>query len=259
MTNGLSFASRLDVLDISLLGDIESQTTDDDKRSLLALHAACRRAHGEFRWLEIGSHLGGSLQALVRDPACVRIDSIDPRPEVLADERMEAVLYPDNSTERMLELLGALPGADVEKIYTHEAATPDLKPSEFSRPHACFIDGEHTDEACAADAQFCQETIRGSGLIVFHDVGLIYRAANAFVDGLSKAGTPHTVAYLPSSVLAVEIGAGVVLDDPAVVGRRLAAADGVLWLLRGTDRYRALLGARRARLLRKLGLLPREW
>jgi hypothetical protein len=63
------FEAQLNELDTSLLDEIESQTSADDKRSLLALHVACRRVHREFRWLEIGSHLGGSLQALVRDPA----------------------------------------------------------------------------------------------------------------------------------------------------------------------------------------------
>jgi hypothetical protein len=253
------FESQLNELDVGLLEEIESQTSADDKRSLLALHLACRRAYGQFRWLEIGSHLGGSLQALVRDPACVRIDSIDPRPELLGDERMSPQRYPDNSTARMLELLGRLPEADLEKLHTYEAGTPELNGSDFSPAHVCFIDGEHTDDACAQDARFCQEVIRGEGLILFHDVGVIYRAVAEFAEQLSTDGLESRVAYLPDSLFAIEVGGGALLEDPAVVGRRLEAGRGVLWLLGSNDRYRALLQARRARTLRRLGLLPRDF
>jgi hypothetical protein len=254
-----SLESQLNELDIGLLADIESQTTDEDKRSLLALHAACRRVHGEFRWLEIGSHLGGSLQALVRDAACVRIDSIDPRPEELPDERIQAIHYEGNSTERMLDLLGRLPGADLEKLRTHEATSSDLQPADFPSPHVCFIDGEHTDEACAEDIRFCHVALGGNGLIAFHDIGVIYGAVTDYIKQLTNSGTPYRVAYLPDLVFAIEIGDSVLLDDAAVVGRRLESGNGVLFLLWSNDRYRGLLHARRARMLRKLRLLPRDW
>src|SRR3954452_18480154 len=111
MSQAVQFEAQLGSLNPDLLGAIESQTSPQDKRSLLALHLACRRQRSPFRWLEIGSHLGGSLQALFQDPPCVAIDSIDPRPEQLPDERLGPVSYPGNSTERMLELLGDLPEA----------------------------------------------------------------------------------------------------------------------------------------------------
>ena len=253
------FESQINELDIGLLEEVESQTSADDKRSLLALHLGCRRVYRQFHWLEIGSHLGGSLQALVRDPACVRIDSIDPRPELLGDERLSPQRYPENSTERMVELLGRLPEADLDKLHTYEAGTPELHGSDFPPAHVCFIDGEHTDDACAQDARFCREAIRGKGLILFHDIGIIYRAVAAFAQQLSSEGVDYDVAYLPDSLFAIELGNGTLLEDPAVVGRRLEAGQGVLWLLRSNDRYRALLQARRARTLRRLGLLPRDF
>src|SRR4051812_45634366 len=117
----MGFEAALESLDTALLRKIRSQTTYEDKRSLLALHLACRRTLGSFRWLEIGSHLGGSLQALIRDPACVAIESIDSRPERLSDERIATVAYPENSTQRMVQLLRELPEADVEKLRTYEA------------------------------------------------------------------------------------------------------------------------------------------
>ncbi len=80
-----------------LFNHIPSQTTLNDKRALLALHEVNRaRTNGNFVYLEIGSHLGGSLQALVLDPACSKIISIDPRPHKFADERGLDLTYHSN-------------------------------------------------------------------------------------------------------------------------------------------------------------------
>lgn len=99
------FAQRIEQLDTSLLELIPAQLEEDDRRSLLALHAACSQTYGTFAYLEIGSHLGGSLQALVRDPACTAAISIDPRPAWQPDERGPQFGYSDNSTARMLSLI----------------------------------------------------------------------------------------------------------------------------------------------------------
>jgi hypothetical protein len=250
-----AFDDRLQELDLSLLSSIESQTTEFDRRSLLALHLACRRAHAEFTWLEIGSHLGGSLQTLVRDPACTRIDSIDPRPRAQDDERGEHYAYPGNSTERMLGLLGGLDGADVAKLHTHEASTGEIDPAALPRPQVCFIDGEHTDRAAAADARFCRAVLRDQGLIVFHDVGIVYRAVRAFVDGVRAEGVPTELAYLPDSLFAVELGASRILAHEAVTRQRLEAHWGALWLLDSNDPFRRALDRPVLRTLRRLGWL----
>ena len=251
----MSFETELGELDVGLLGTVPSQTTEFDRRSLLALHLACREVLGRFAWLEIGSHLGGSLQALVRDPACRRIDSIDPRPPAQDDERGERYDYPGNSTARMLELLRALPGADLDKLHAHDAAAPDLDPEALPPPAVCFIDGEHTDRSAAADAAFCRRVLRDEGLIVFHDTGIVYRAVRRFVDAVRGEGLPVELAYLPDSLFCVELGAPRLLDHPAVVRQRLEAHWGVLWLLQSNDRFRSALDRPLPRLLRRGGLL----
>jgi Methyltransferase domain len=247
---------RLEELDLGLFDSIESETSDEDRRSLLALQLACRRRHPRFGWLEVGSYLGGSLQAVIRDPACTRIDSIDPRPEEFSDERLRpSISYPDNSTERMTELLRELDGADLDKLVTHEASSAELEPGAMEHPRVCFVDGEHTDRACEADADFCRRAVADDGVIVFHDIWIVYWAIRTFVSRLVDGGVPHRLAYLPDSIVAVEIGPGDLLDDPAVVARRLDAAPGVLWLVGMNNKYRSALQGRRARLLRRLGLL----
>ena len=259
--NGLAnrestIGEMLEALDLGLFDSIESETSDEDRRSLLALQLACRRRHPRFGWLEVGSHLGGSLQAVIRDPACVRIDSIDPRPEEFSDERLRpSISYPGNSTERMIGLLRELDGADPDKLVTHEASTPEVDPVEMEHPRVCFIDGEHTDSSCEVDADFCRRAVVDDGVIAFHDIVVIYRGIRSFVSGLEDEGVPHRVAYLPDNIVAVEIGPGDLLDDPAVVARRLDAGPGVLWLVGINNKYRGALQGRRGRVLRRLGLL----
>ena len=105
---------------------ILAQTDEWDKQALLALHDASAHEFGSFGYLEIGSYLGGSLQAVVRDPRCTKLMSIDPRPATAADNRTGTWSYPDNTTAHMLELLGDLPGADVSKVDTFEVGTDAL-------------------------------------------------------------------------------------------------------------------------------------
>ena len=75
---------RIDDLDLSVFDLVPSQTSDAEKRSLLAVQRAVARRFGAYNYLEIGSHLGGSLQPHVRDPRCAHIDSIDLRPQTAA-------------------------------------------------------------------------------------------------------------------------------------------------------------------------------
>jgi hypothetical protein len=97
------FEERLRALDLHLFDAIPSQTSRRDRRCLLAMQVVCRERFGEYAYLEIGSHLGGSLQTHVLDPRCRRLYSIDSRPNVQPDDRGKLDLYPGNATERMVK------------------------------------------------------------------------------------------------------------------------------------------------------------
>ena len=58
------FEAQINRLDVALFGHIFSATTQEDKRSLLAVQRAVRelKAAQGYVYLEIGSYLGGSLQ-----------------------------------------------------------------------------------------------------------------------------------------------------------------------------------------------------
>jgi hypothetical protein len=218
-----ALAARVAALDTTLLASIESETTEPDRRSLLALHAAVAE-RGPFRYLEIGSHLGGSLQALVADARCTEIVSIDTRPASQPDDRGQTFHYEDNSTERMLGLLDAVPGADLSKVRTFEVGTDRLAPSELpGAPALCLIDGEHTKEAALTDARFCLEALGDTGIIAFHDSNIVQPAIDDFVRSLGERR--HAAFQLPDSVAVVQVGADDLPRSP-YVRRALSGAAG---------------------------------
>ena len=209
-----ALAARVAALDTTLFASIESQTTEPDRRSLLALHAAVAE-RGPFRYLEIGSHLGGSLQALVADVRCTEIVSIDTRPAAQPDDRGQLFHYEDNSTERMLGLLGEVPGADPGKVRTFEVGTDVLAAAELpGAPALCLIDGEHTQAAVLSDARFCLEALGETGIIAFHDSNVIQAAIDDFVRSLGTR--PHAAFQLPDSVAVVQVGADDLPHSPFV-------------------------------------------
>jgi len=198
-----AFERALASLDITLFDHFRSQTKLRDRLTLLALHNACRDFYGTFRYLEIGSYLGGSLQALIRDPRCVEIVSIDARPDVAPDDRLGQVAYEGTTTEQMLEHLRSLPGADLTKLRTFDASTEDLEDVGPFRPQLCFIDGEHTHEAALRDARFCHR-VMGDGMLAFHDRAIVNPAIEEFLGDLSPGS--HSSLPVRGGIRIVEIG-----------------------------------------------------
>jgi len=265
MSNSNDRVSQIEALDPVLFSTIPSQSTASDQRALLALHAAARRAYGAFDYLEIGSHIGGSLQALIVDPACTSIVSIDPRPKAFADERGILSEYPDNSTARMLEHLAKVPGADLGKIRTIESRAEDVDPETITpRPHICFIDAEHTTIASFNDARFCLRVARAGGCIAFHDSNVVYAGIQVFLTELEKAGTTFTAYLLPDTVFVVELGEGRLIKDPRVMECFMNSWRGYTFALGQMEWYRQVLKKplfrllRRTRFVRRLFVVP-EW
>ena len=210
------FADRVAALDTRLFAHIASETSDGDRRSLLAVHSGVAARTDPFSYLEIGSHLGGTLQVVIADQRCAGVVSIDPRPPGQPDDRPDQSWfeYSDNSTERMLKLLQDVPGADLAKLETVEESTENLAPGRFVRPDFCFIDGEHTYRAALRDARFCRTVMQGAGIIAFHDFHIIERA---ILDFLRETPRPRRGYLLLNSVFVVELGAiRSLLSDPGI-------------------------------------------
>jgi Methyltransferase domain len=238
-------AGRIAALDTSLFDSIETETTPQDRRSLLALHEACAQHYGSFSYLEIGSHLGGSLQVLIRDERCQRIVSIDARPSSQPDERGHDWPYPDNTTARMRSLLASVPGASLGKLETIDASTETLDSEALGmRPALCFIDGEHTDDAVVRDARFCHRALGGRGWIAFHDCGIVYRGVRSFLEELADSGVEHRTYFLPDTIIVLELGEKRLAETPQVLEQILANAQGYLRTLHDNDKYREALRRR---------------
>jgi hypothetical protein len=251
--SGPELADRITRLDTTLFDHIEAQIDPEDRRSLLALHSACRSIFGTFSYLEIGSHLGGSLQIFVRDPSCRAIVSIDPRPDSQPDERGIHYEYDGNSTARMLQLLGAIPGADLTKLQTIELSTHEIDPGELPfSPQLAFVDGEHTDRATLGDARFCEAAMHGHGCIVFHDAAVVYRALGEFLSGLENDGRTFHACLLPSSILAVELGDARILTSEPVAELSGEGYKAYLRALEHTEPYRREYRLLTHRVLRRI-------
>lgn len=232
------FQARITRLDVSLFNHVASQTTENEKKALLALQQALGTLQ-PFVYLEIGSYLGGSLQPYLLDHRCSNVISIDPRDDAAGDVRGIKGAY-GVSVDDMLNGLKKIPGADLKKLHTIEASAAVLSTRELpQRPDICFIDGEHTDMAVLTDARFCLSALAENGVIVFHDANLVYGGIEAFVRELATSGRPFRAFNFLDSVFFIEIGNMRISQAEPVCSLLRESYRGYLWSLAQTDHYRA--------------------
>jgi hypothetical protein len=238
---------------IAIFAPIQAQLTDADKRSLLAVQWALRGLYNGYTYLEIGSHLGGSLQPHLLDHCCSTVISIDARPVAVADDRVDAVPYPANSTAHMLALLRTVAGDEIRKIATidADASTVDLARLP-AQPHLCFIDGEHTERAALSDYTWCQKALRDDGVILFHDANIVFPAIAKILDGL-KATKRNVRSYvLPSTIFVIEFGEARLHTCNAIQALLLNNSEAYLYGLMSMLHYRDVYSSRTMQMLRRI-------
>jgi hypothetical protein len=211
------FIEKIENLDVTLFAHIPSQTSVGDRRSLLAVQRATGRRHESYAYLEIGSHLGGSIQPYLVDHRCMRIYSIDPRPVLLPDDRSPEYVseYPENSTERMLRLLEAVDPGGISKIQCFETDASKLDRDAIrEKPRVAFIDGEHTRDAVLSDFAFCIAVIAPGGAILFHDFYILHGAIAEIVTSLKAEHRDFTALKLDGNMFGIFLDPSLVLSDP---------------------------------------------
>jgi predicted O-methyltransferase YrrM len=234
-----NFDQAIASLDLKLFEQIQSQSTDNDKRSLLAIQLAVRNLRTPYNYLEIGSYLGGSIQPHLLDDHCRLIVSIDRRPLQQPDARGFDYTYLNNSTERMLEQLRNVDACKLGKITTIDGDSRSLHPSVVSEKiDLCFIDGEHTDEAALADFKFCLEVLNPDGCIAFHDAQITYNGLADCVNYLEQRGIEFKAYPLPNSVFLIEIGDFPIHKEQAIFDRLVNNHESYLYSLQENDQYR---------------------
>ncbi len=197
----------IETLDIAVF-QVETHSTLNDRASFLRVQTLARSVFGRYIYLEIGSHIGGSLFPHLIDPACEAAVSVDPRPAALPDERAELIHYPQNSTARMIDVLSErLPSAAMAKLTTIESDVSAVRP-EAVEPKAtlAFIDGVHTNTSCFSDFAGVLQLMKPDCIVCFHDANLIADAiinAERFLDHL---GIAHQTVILPDTVAVMGLG-----------------------------------------------------
>jgi hypothetical protein len=247
------FEQSINDLDLKLFEKISSQSSVNDKQSLLACQLAARELTGGYTYLEIGSYLGGSIQPHLLDEKCLKIYSIDKRPLVQPDERGVEYTYLNNSTARMLENLKKVAPERVDRITAIDGETRRIAPSEIKdKITLCYIDGEHTDEAVMADFKFCLAVAAENGMIIFDDANIIYNGIADCLEHLKQNSIGFRAYNLPDKVFAVELGDFPAHQNRAILERLLNNYEGYLYSLQSNDLYRRFVNKKPFRLYRKL-------
>ena len=250
----LDFEQRIKDLDLSLFGGVFCQSDVDDQMSWLAVQRSIRQMWPRYVYLEIGSHLGGSLQQHLLDPFCLKIISIDKRPEWQPDDRGKPCLYPDNSTARMIENLRAIAPENISKIQCFDCDAKDIDVGEITTPvHICFIDGEHTRSAVLSDFEFCLKVCDKAGVICFHDARVIWPALGAIMASLRRRGYRFEAYKLPGETFAICFGNCPVMHDEFIVKSGMDARQFINMM-----RMRPLGGAARRLMPRKMYLVAKR-
>jgi hypothetical protein len=229
------FTRRLQTLDLSLFETVPTQSSAGDRQSWLAVQRSVRDPSG-YTYLEIGSHLGGSIQQHLVDPWCRRIISIDKRPLEQPDIYYGVYKYEGNSTARMLDNLRKVAPDNLHKIVCHECDAKDVNPTLITDPpQFCLIDGEHTEAAVVWDFEFCLRVCDPNGAICFHDDGTLYKTIARILSTLKRRGVPFTARKLGGVTFGIFLG-----KCPAQVDRWIQqhSRNGSFWL------HRRLIGKR---------------
>jgi len=202
-----NFDLLIDGLDLRLFEKIKSQTSDGDKRSLLACQKALRGMVSEYTYLEIGSYRGGSIQPHLLDERCRKIYSIDKRISTQSDERGFDPIYESNTIPVMIENLKEVSTTGVSKLECIDSAVREIDPAAIiESPQVCFVDGEHTDEAAWRDFNFCLSVMPKDGALIFHDAPIIYNGLYRIIQFLVEQGFRFRAYNLPDALFVVELG-----------------------------------------------------
>ena len=191
--------NSIDNIDITIFEKTPSQTSKIDRRCLLAIQRHIRNNRDYYNYVEIGFHLGGSIQPHLLDNKCQHILSIDPRHFKQADDRCAGSYYDyqGNSTDRMLNLLGQVCHDQLYKIETIEEGSSNIDIDHISNNYdLIFIDGEHTRDAVKKEFDFSLKLIKDKGVIILHDFWTIKDAIVDIEKSLRKSGKEHIGVYL---------------------------------------------------------------
>jgi hypothetical protein len=203
---------------------VESQISHNDKLSFLRLQRLVRSRLESYVYIEVGSHLGGTLAPHLADPRCRMATSIDSRPLELPDARGCSFVYPGNSTARMVEgLKSVLPGHCLAKLSTFDLDAAEVRHTEVKgRADLVMIDGEHTIVAAFSDAMSLLPVVSENAVISFHDADVVADAIRNLERFFTYTGVKFATLFLPDKVCAIGLRG---MADPIATELGLHALD----------------------------------
>jgi len=201
---GIKAANAINAADASAFV-VESQTSHNDKVSLLRIQRLIGSRLDTYAYAEVGSHLGGTLAPHLADPHCRMAISIDPRPLEHPDAFGRSFVYNGNSTARMLEVLrSALPESCLAKLTTFDLDAAEVPRAEINaRADLLMIDGEHTVVAAFSDVMSLLPVVSENAVLSFHDANLVADAIRNLERFFSYADVKFATVFLADNVCAI--------------------------------------------------------
>jgi len=167
-------------------------------------------ARGPYRYVEIGSYLGRTLQPHLQDPDCTAVLSIDLRPEVTADERGDLDVYKDVTADDMIARLAQVcTPAEMAKLTALTAGSEVLaeRPGDGLYDLA-LIDGAHTIEAAFDDFMNLLPAMSPDGLILFDDTSIVLPGIKNAMALLRARDIRHFAVFGRGGVTVLGLGRG---------------------------------------------------
>jgi hypothetical protein len=124
------------------------------------------------------------MHALVADPRCRTIISIDRRAVVTPGAQSYPAEYPDNTTAATLDSVADMPVANLDKVIGIDASTKDLRPAH--RHRYVLHTRRATASAALRYARLFRQATRDHGVVVFRDRLLVQKGMREFRPELAR-------------------------------------------------------------------------
>ena len=127
----------------------------------------------QFKYIEIGSYLGGSLAPLLAEDRCSKVLSIDKRGRIQPDQRGQVFDYTSVTENDMIKNLVSA-GFSQDKLKCFDGSIEEFEFPTNEKYDFLFIDGEHTNAAVFRDFIYAFSILARNSIILFDDSNLVF-------------------------------------------------------------------------------------
>lgn len=161
----------------------------DERSAFLNILREVAAKKGTYKYLEIGSYLGGSISPLLVEESCTEVISIDKRGRNQPDERGRDYDYTHVTEQHMLDNLKSN-GYLTDKIRCFDGSIEEFSFTASDKFRFVLIDGEHTDFACFRDFTYLKSHLERDAIVIFDDANLTIKGIKNVFSLLESEGVP---------------------------------------------------------------------